>query len=231
MDPKKDEVPNTEEQQVHEEPTQPRSDEKTPEQQEPDWKAEAARWKRTSDGAQGVINSQKQQMADLKAQLEAMKSTHQNDLAAQASEFSALQQELQALKGKYEEETSSLPTLREERERLGHQVETQKLLMTAPYRDVPELLEAYIKGHLKDGLTGDELTSYLDDWVNILGSAASRRSDKDFSGTVPPRPSPVTEKSTRQELYKRLMSMDPNSEEYIKLERQYDALIEQETRP
>lgn len=174
--------------------------------------AEYQQLKSKYDGQSGFLTQVKGQLEEAKSQIAALTGEYEEKVTTVSAERDTLTSQLAEIQSSFEQAQARLTAL-EHHQEVGGVIQEK----------FPGLAKAHSKGLLRtDGLEGEELESYLQNWNEMLSATADDAANQLLDGATPPTPT-GTDKGgmTAQQLEDQLMTMDPNDPNYSKVETEW----------
>lgn len=179
------------------------------------------------DGLQGPLSKKEQELQRYKAQITELSEQRESEKA----ELLAQLETLKKGNGDFDAQIKELSEYKAQAEQqlkaLNAQLETNKLFLSEKYQPLIPSLE---KGVLRlDGLEGDALTQYLDNFLaDRQALLENGQQQRQAGGSPPPPAGGATADQTPEQLLERVMSTPPTDPKYSELLQSYkDALKKQ----
>lgn len=179
------------------------------------------------NGLQGPLSRKEQELRDIKAQLHDFTQQRETEVAGLKAELEAFQKGNSDFDAQIKELNEYKAQAEQQLKALNAQLETNKLFLSEKYQPLIPSLE---KGVLRlDGLEGDALTQYLDNFLaDRQALLENGQQQRQAGGSPPPPAGGATADQTPEQLLERVMSTPPTDPKYSELLQSYkDALKKQ----
>lgn len=172
------------------------------------------------DGLQGPLSKKEQELQRYKAQVTELSEQRESERAELTAQLEALKTGNSQFDTQIKTLTDAKTAAETQAAALAKQVETNKLFMTEKYQPLIPSLE---KGTLRlDGLEGDALTQYLDNFMaerqTLLENGQQQRG---AGGSPPPPAGGATTDMTKEQLSDLVMKTPPSDPKYSEYYQSY----------